>query len=342
MTVEITTIEKIACIHCGSTAVVKFGSYKGVPRYWCKVCKRKFKADGSVFHMKSPAEYVSSALGMYYSGSSISDIRNHLRQEYGYYPSKHIVFEWVDKYTSVASKQFLDSEPSLGNTWIADETVLKLDKGINVWFWDIIDADTRFLIASRASLTRNAKDAQILMEKAHKKAGKYPKEVITDKLGSYNDGISLGLQGYSEHIQGSPFNVRESGESTSQIERFHGTIKDRTKVMRSFRNMDTLNQFMDGYLVFYNYFKPHESLGGKTPAEASKIDYSIKHWKDLIQKPVPKEAGKFRHTEPSVPEYNLPKIGSPRQVLGAPLSRKSTYKPRKKRNTIATTLGRIR
>ena len=107
-------VSKVTCKNCGSEAVVKYGSYKGVPRYFCKVCKRKFKADGSVFHMKSPSEYVSSALGMYYSGSSISDIRNHLKQEYGYYPSKHIVFQWVDKYTALAAKQFQDVHPKVG------------------------------------------------------------------------------------------------------------------------------------------------------------------------------------------------------------------------------------
>jgi len=45
MPIEETTIKKITCKNCGVEAVVKFGSYKGVPRYWCKVCKRKFKGD---------------------------------------------------------------------------------------------------------------------------------------------------------------------------------------------------------------------------------------------------------------------------------------------------------
>ena len=280
-------VTKVKCKNCGSEGVVKYGSYKGVQRYYCKVCNRKFKADDSLFHMKVSADYISMALSMYYSGSSISDIRNHLKQEYGYYPSKHIVFEWVEKYTSLASKQFRDTKPQVGDTWIADETVLKLDKNIKVWFWDIIDSDTRFLIASRASLSRTTKDAQMLMDSAFKKTGKHPKEVVTDKLAAYLD-ISYGKD--AEHLQGSPFRFKETGESTSQIERFHGTIKDRTKVMRAFRDMETLRQFMDGYLVYYNYFKPNEALNGKTPAEAGKVDYQIKNWKELSQIPVSKKA----------------------------------------------------
>lgn len=282
-------VSSIKCKNCGSEAVVKDGSYKGVQRYWCKMCQRRFKNDSALFHMKVPAEYVSSALSMYYSGSSISDIRNHLKQEHGYYPSKHVVFEWVDKFTSIAAKQFRDVRPKIGDTWVADETVLELDKGIKVWFWDIIDSDTRFLLASRASLTRGTHDAELLMQAAYKRAGKAPKAVVTDKLAAYLDGVELTFGADTEHRMGGPFKVLSSGESTSQIERFHGTIKDRTKVMRSFRNMETLIQFMDGYLVYYNFFKPNEALKGDTPAEAAKVDYQVRNWKDLSRLQVSKE-----------------------------------------------------
>jgi transposase-like protein len=59
------TIEnKIICIHCGSEGVSKYGTYKDVQRYWCKVCNRKFKADDTPFRMKTDANLVSSALNM--------------------------------------------------------------------------------------------------------------------------------------------------------------------------------------------------------------------------------------------------------------------------------------
>lgn len=330
--VEITT--EVKCKDCGSTGVVKFGSYKGVPRYWCKACKRKFKGDSSPFHMRVPPDYISTALSMYYSGSSITDIRNHLKQEHGYYPSKHIVFEWVDKYTSIAAKQFQDVHPKVGDQWVADETQLELDKGIKIWFFDIIDSDTRYLLASRASLSRTTRDAQMLMDRAIARAGKSPKVVITDKLSSYLD-VNYGKN--VEHRQGSPFRILSSGESTSQIERFHGTIKDRTKVMRAFRNLETLHEFMNGYLAFYNFFKPNEALqGGKTPAEAAKVDYQIKNWRDLISLPVSKQAEIQTHNTLVRPkvivtiEPTLTHISSPVMV-----SPKPPKPPRTKGNTNA-------
>jgi len=128
-------ITEVLCKHCGSDGVVKYGTYKGVQRYWCKVCKRKFKGDSALFHMKVPPEYISSALSMYYSGSSIKDICDHLNQEHGYHPSKHVVFNWVENFTPIAVNYFKDVHPQVGDTWVCDETVLRLDKKKKIWFW---------------------------------------------------------------------------------------------------------------------------------------------------------------------------------------------------------------
>ena len=49
----------ITCKYCGAGGVVKYGSYKGVQRYWCKVCQRKFKDDDTTFHMKVSPQFIS-------------------------------------------------------------------------------------------------------------------------------------------------------------------------------------------------------------------------------------------------------------------------------------------
>lgn len=244
MAIEVTTTKAITCKNCGSPAVVKYGTYKGVQRYYCKSCGRKFKYDADAFHGKVPAEYVSSALSMYYSGMSINEIRSHLKQEHDYYPSKSIVFGWVQKYTDLASQQFKDKHPQVGDTWVADETMLDVDGQNKLWFYDIIDTKTRYLLVSRVALSRTTHDAEMLMNEAKRKAGKTPKQVITDSNRSYDDGVELAYGGDTEHVRGNPFKAKDSGESTSQIERFHGTLKDRTKVIRSFRDFETNRQLV--------------------------------------------------------------------------------------------------
>lgn len=331
MGIEKTTTQQMKCKNCGSTAVVRFGTYKGVQRYWCKSCQRKFKADSDIFHMKVPADYVSSAVSMYYSGMSVNDICTHLKQEHNYYPSNSVVYKWIEKYTREAIKHFKDYHPQVGDTWVADETMLNLDGEHSVWFYDIIDKDTRYLLASRVAISRTTNDAQRLMEDAQKRAGKSPKEILTDSNYSYLDGIEKTFGSDTAHIQTTPFH-RDGEDSTSEIERFHGTLKDRTKVFRSFRDIDTLIEFTDGWLIYYNYFRPHESLNGKTPAEAAHLKYDVKDWADLARIPIPKQRIQFQY---------VPKAGRTKTVVntGKLLSRHRKPRPARMVEPHLTKLG---
>ena len=70
------------------------------------------------------------------------------------------MFYWVIRFSKEAIEKAKDYHPSVGDVWLADETVVKIG-GRNVWFWDIIDRDIRdFCLASHISRTRTIKDAQ--------------------------------------------------------------------------------------------------------------------------------------------------------------------------------------
>ncbi len=272
------TENKIICKHCGGEGAVKYGTYKGVQRYYCKACKKKFKADDTTFHMKTDTNQVSSAINMYYEGMPIKAIRRHLLQEHQHAPSTATIYEWIQKYTQYATDSAKGYRPQVGDVWIADETVLKID-GQDLWLWDIIDDKTRFLLATRLSRSRTARDAQSLIDRAVKMAGKNPQAVITDKLASYLD-VRYGKD--TEHRQGG---IARGGEdNTQKIERFHGTLKQRTKVMRGLKNFETALDFTEGWLVHYNYLRPHESLQDKTPAEVAGVEYPYQNWADIIRK----------------------------------------------------------
>jgi len=271
-------ISIIRCKYCGSLNVVKFGTYKGIQRYFCKNCKRKFKNDGSLLHGKVPADDIAIALNEYYSGMSINDIRRRIKQERGYYPSQSTVYQWVEKFTDMAVKHFNKYYPVVGDVWIGDETALELD-GKDVWLWDIIDDKTRFLLATKMSYTRTSEDARILFKLAKERAGKEPKVVVTDKLRAYPEGIRLAFKS-TIHRQSKPFT---GSNSTNKIERFHSTLKERTKVMRGLKDANSALAFTDGFLAYYNFIRPHYALGGQTPAEAAGIKYDVKNWAGVIR-----------------------------------------------------------
>ena len=208
-----------------------------------------------------------------------------LKSLYQVYPSDSTVYEWIVRYTKAAAKDAKISNIKVGSIWIADETVLRLDQHVKTWFWDIIDSDTRFLLASHISVTRTTKDAEALMQKAWDRAQKTPRIIYTDKLAAYLDGIELAFGADTKHKQGGPFDVKNN---TNLIERFHGTIKTRTKVMRNLRNSETARLVMDGWLINYNFFRPHESLKNKTPGEVAKATFPFKSWLDVVRSNHPK------------------------------------------------------
>lgn len=47
-----------------------------------------------------------------------------------------------------------------------------------------------------------------------------------------------------------------------------------------------VEEIMNGFRTYYNFVKPHQSLNGKTPVEASGLDLDLEEnkWLDLIRR----------------------------------------------------------
>jgi hypothetical protein len=148
-----------------------------------------------------------------------------------------------------------------------------------MWFFDVIDEKTRYLLASRLTESRATKEAALVMNEAKRRAGKSPKRILTDKMGAYVDGIERVFGSATKHVQSTPFtNV----DSTNIIERFQGTLKDRTKIVRGFKRVDTAKLLTQAWLVHYNFFKEHESLGNIPPAQRMGIPTPLKSWAEVV------------------------------------------------------------
>jgi putative transposase len=275
---QVVTTETITCKHCGSKNVVRYGTKDGKQYYRCKDCKRTFVWNNAMPGMRYPPDQIATAISLFYDGLSIDAIRRQIDSIYEVFPSDSTVYEWITRFSKKAVNEARFTNLEIGDLWVADETVLKID-GRNVWFWDVIDDQTRFLLNSRISYTRTTKDAQALFERAAERANRIPETVITDKLYAYLDGLELAFGADTEHIRSKGFTVQPN---TNLIERFHGTLKARTKIMRGLKNVETALEFTDGWLINYNFFRPHEALKNKTPAEVAKSDFPYKSWRDVV------------------------------------------------------------
>lgn len=197
---KLTDRANIRCKYCGSPNIVKFGTFKGVQRWWCKDCKRKFVDADTLYKMKTPIRQISSALSAYYGGMSLDNIGVHLKQQYNNPVTDAGVYNWVKRFTKEAVDKARKYTPDVGDVWIADETALNIGGSHKVWFWDIIDTKTRFLLASHISTKRTTQDALLLMKLAEARAGKVPQLILTDKLQAYLDGIEQAWGADAKHI----------------------------------------------------------------------------------------------------------------------------------------------
>jgi transposase-like protein/predicted RNA-binding Zn-ribbon protein involved in translation (DUF1610 family) len=277
----------IVCPRCGSQDTMKYGVRNDAQEYICRGCGRKFNTKDAPLGMQTPTAQIGAALAMFYDGLSCADIARQIEQSGGVVVNPSTVYRWVQRYTRQAIDKTTEFRARTGKIWAADETVLGVHGGRTKegaentsWFWDVICEDTRFLLASHLSQTRTIKDATTLFSQARERSLTAPRFIITDKLRAYLEGIERVFGGETTHVQ-------SQGMATSThnniIERFHGTIKERTKVMRDLKSPESAKLIMSGWAVHYNFFRPHMSLHGKTPAEAAGIKAGCKTWTDVVR-----------------------------------------------------------
>lgn len=233
----------------------------------------------TIYKMKTPARQIASAMGMYYGGMPLDAIQQQFRQDYNLEMSESAYWNWIKDFTKEAMKEVENFQPEVGNVWVADETYMKL-KGRTIYFWDIIDAKTRYLLATNVSYSRSGNEAKKLLTLARQRAGKAPSSVITDKLGSYVVGMEEEFGADSKHRQGGPFDT-ENG--TALIERFHRTLEQRANVFQKFKNISDIKLLTDGWLINYNFMKQHEGIGDIPPAQFANKVVPFKDWNDIVK-----------------------------------------------------------
>jgi len=216
--------------------------------------------------MKHTADVITVSLDLFFKGLSLSKIVDHLQQFHDTHVSDTTVYRWIRKYVVLMSRHVDRLKPQLSGRWHTDETCLKVG-GRNEYMWNMLDAKTRFLIATQLTKRRTGAEAERIIRQSVQRAGKQPRRWITDGLSSYKHAENgLGRNAETVHISGRRFT---EDANNNLIERFHGTVKERTKVMRGFRDDKTAALFAKGYRIYYNFVRPHKALRGLTPAEAA-------------------------------------------------------------------------
>lgn len=283
------------CSKCGSIRVIRFGTRGGKQTFRCNDCGCRF-TPSLIKKAKYSPETITLTLDMYFSGMSFNKIARTLNDNLDMNLGAASIYRWVKRYVPMISEYVNSLSPQLSDTWQADEVFVKMRGGETAkggmerktqkgmaYLWNVMDRKTRFLLASRLSQHRNVNGAVAVFNEARRNAnGSEPEKIFADGLNAYPQAME-----YWEGESGKPELVARMGvgkphANNNRIERMNGTQRERFKVQRGWKSMET--PIPDGQRIQYNFVKPHMALEGQTPAQAAGIGITSKNkWMDLLK-----------------------------------------------------------
>ena len=286
--------KEIICKKCDGRNIKKDGvratkNRNKVQRYKCKDCSHRFSIDDGFWKMKNHENKITSCMNMYYAGMSLRKIQEHLQMFAPKNSHYSTIYRWIVKYANMIGTLTDNIQIKSGKELMSDEMEYHR-LGEQNWFVDVMDTETRFVVASDYMKSRTIENLTKVLKKGKLATGEQIKVVTTDGLQGYERVLkkSFGLKTHWNHKSPIIHNVVIASERgfNHKIERLHNTIRDRTKIMRGFHgSLASARAIMKGMEIYYNFVRKHQGIYGKTPSEEAipELCLSTNKWLSLIK-----------------------------------------------------------
>ncbi len=277
---------KPSCPYCNSEETIGWGKRtdKGKQRHMCKGCKRTFIEEKDFERYKGNGKITTVVLDLYFKGISLRQISDHLKQFYDLSLNASNILRRIQKYSKVIDNYVKTLKPELKDIWHHDE--MKIQAGGKwKWLWNIMDENTKFLITTQVSTRADIKQTRKFFASAKEQAQKEPEFLVTDGRHSYTNSIKKEMP-ETNHVRLTSITDKRTNNNNNNIERLNGTVRDRFQNMRGLQNIETAEIMTSGFRNYYNFIKPHLSIGGITPALKSGIGVEMEgnRWMKLLKK----------------------------------------------------------
>ena len=134
-----------------------------------------------------------AAVDMYFDGLSYRRVARNMGEYFGRETTPMTVYRWVRELSGKADDVLRRMKVHTGREWVADEMVVNVG-GQKLWLFNVMDADTRFVLAAYLTPERTVRAAQTTLALARERADNPPEELRTDGLrltAKHCPGLSL-------------------------------------------------------------------------------------------------------------------------------------------------------
>ena len=275
------------CNKCKGININKDGTRKtlnrgNIQRYYCKDCKIRFVPNDGFYRMRNSPDKITQSIHLYYSGTSLRKTQAHLGVFHPHNASHVSILKWIRKYSRLVGS-FVDNIKVKNSDSITFDEMEYKTKGKQSFFIDLMDMETRYILGSGYYLNRGMNEMREVLHKAKHKS-------LNPTTKFYTDGLKLYPRALRKEYNYNKKNykyIHKITKSTDKafnwkIERLHNSIRERTKIMRQFKKLESARLIMKGYEIHYNFARKHMGINAYPYELATDITLGKNKWLDLI------------------------------------------------------------
>ena len=279
----------VCCPACRSSRFKKNGTRRRTrrgpaQRYRClnPGCGKGFTGEPGFGGRHVSPEAILMALMIFSMGVSPEGIVLVLSQRMGTDVHRTTVQRWADAYARMVERYAAGLRCTVGHMWSCDEKFVRA-RGTDHWVFTVRDMATRFILSWNVSPKKINYNAERLFAGARERAGHILLIFKTNGQGAFRRAFR-GMLGRSRNLRPLHFwesHIRSEYSNNNGHERLNGTLGELLHGARGLQNTDST--LVRAAILHYNFVRPHQRLGGKTPAAAAGIAIRGDGWLTLIQ-----------------------------------------------------------
>jgi len=253
------------CIHCSSSNFVLNGhDKKGVQRYKCKDCHKRFCEKGIFARHRYPSLIIIDAIFLYCQPISTRGVVKNLERFRKIKPSHVSIYKWIVKFASyliaLSKKKQLNFSSEV---WHVDEKFIHVrnSKDPHAYLWIVSDNHSN-VIATHVSFKRDIQGAIKVFEKAKLRTEFIPEIIVSDGLQGYKRACKKAFGRKTRHVVahfeavGIVHNRKLIKLSNNRAERMNQYPALRLHAVRGFKRLDRANLLIELFMVYFNYLMP--------------------------------------------------------------------------------------